>query len=96
METTWQLTFENYGSRFNAPWYLSHRVDLQNELKRLALNGSDRFPAAKLHLSKPVVDVDCENGVLKFGDGSTIRKDVIVGADGVHVCARVTPVSKQD
>ena len=67
---------------------------MHNELKRLALSGSDTFPAARLHLGKPVVDVDCENGVLKFEDGSVVCKDVVVGADGVHVCARAIPYKK--
>ncbi|QKX54140.1 uncharacterized protein TRUGW13939_01224 [Talaromyces rugulosus] len=84
LETTHSLTYEDYERKFHVPWYFSHRVDLHNELKRLALNGSDGFPGAKLHLAKPLVDVDCENGVLKFEDGSIVRKDVIVGADGVH------------
>jgi salicylate hydroxylase len=94
LETTYSLTYEDYERKFHVPWYFSHRVDLHNELKRLALNGSDGFPGAKLHLAKPVVDVDCENGVLKFEDGSTVRKDVIVGADGVHVCANDIPSQK--
>ncbi|KAH8689105.1 hypothetical protein BGW36DRAFT_352497 [Talaromyces proteolyticus] len=77
-------SFEDFKNKFNAPLYLSHRVDLHNELKRLALSGSDGFPGARLHLATRVIDVDCENGILKFEDGTTVSHDVVIGADGVH------------
>ena len=38
-----------------------------------------------MNLSARVVDVDCEKGILTFADGAKIQKDVIIGADGVHV-----------
>jgi len=51
----------------------------------LALSPSGGFPAAKLNLSARVVDVNCEAGTLTLADGSMVRKDIIIGADGVHV-----------
>ncbi|KAI8939770.1 hypothetical protein NX059_003512 [Plenodomus lindquistii] len=74
-------SFDHFETRFGAPLYLAHRVDLHNELKRLALDSSC---GAKLALSTPVVGVDCEKGILHFEDGNSVCKDVIVGADGVH------------
>ncbi|KAH9880160.1 hypothetical protein J1614_002186 [Plenodomus biglobosus] len=77
-------SFDHFEGKFGAPLYLAHRVDLHNELKRLALQPNGTSKGAKLSLSTPVVGVDCEKGSLQFEDGSSVHKDVIVGADGVH------------
>ncbi|TIC91646.1 6-hydroxynicotinate 3-monooxygenase [Colletotrichum higginsianum] len=76
--------YDDFASRFHAPWYFSHRVDLHNELKRLALEPPAGVTPATLHLSSPVASVDCEAGLLKFQDGTELQKDLIVGADGLH------------
>ncbi|KAL1962936.1 hypothetical protein VTN77DRAFT_9032 [Rasamsonia byssochlamydoides] len=69
-----------YGDR-----YLSfHRVDLHNELRRLAVESPLSVCPAKINLGAEVVDVDCEEGIVTLADGSTRRKDLIVAADGVH------------
>ena len=87
MQEKYRGSYEDFTERFGAPWYFSHRVDLHNEFKRLALEPSDKFPGAKLHLLKNVVDLDCEKGRLTFEDGTSTTKDVVIGADGVHVRA---------
>lgn len=51
----------------------------------LALSPPGGFPPARLNLSAQVVDVNCEAGTLTLADGSIVQKDVIIGADGVHV-----------
>ncbi|RYC77848.1 hypothetical protein BFJ63_vAg19279 [Fusarium oxysporum f. sp. narcissi] len=84
MEESYRGSYDDFETRFKFPWYFSHRVDLHNELKRLALEPWSTSTGAKLHLSTPVVDVDCEGGILKFEDSTTVTKDVIIGADGVH------------
>ena len=72
-------------AKYGAEWYTYHRVDLHNELKRLALDTGGDAPPTRVRLSAEVVDVDCETGTLKLADGSVHQKDLIVGADGVHV-----------
>lgn len=37
--------------------------------------------------SAAVVDVDVENNTLVFKDGTKVKADLIIGADGVHVRA---------
>src|SRR5205085_9999150 len=71
--------------KYGAQWYFFHRVDLHNELKRLATEPTCGAQAAKINLSSEVVDVDCEAGTLTLANGSTHQKDLIVAADGVHV-----------
>jgi hypothetical protein len=77
--------YRDYSSKYGFPWYLLHRVDLHSELRRLALNPGEGYNPATINLSSEVVDVDCEAGVLVLKDGRKVKKDLIVGADGVHV-----------
>lgn len=85
-QETYRGRYDDFASKYRAPWYFSHQVDLHNELKRLALEppATDAEPA-ELHLSSAVASVDCEAGVLTLQDGTEVTKDVIVGADGLHV-----------
>ncbi|KEF62418.1 uncharacterized protein A1O9_00390 [Exophiala aquamarina CBS 119918] len=77
------------GARFGAPWLLFHRVDLHNELKRMAIEPRPgRDAAAKVHLLTEVVDLDLD-GNLTLANGSQLRKDLIVVADGVRVCLAI-------
>ncbi|KAK4046120.1 hypothetical protein OIV83_006346, partial [Microbotryomycetes sp. JL201] len=69
---------------FGAPWLLSHRVDLHNELKRLAttLDGPG-LPATIQTAAK-----DCEQGIVTLEDGETVTGDVVIGSDGIHSATR--------
>ncbi|RYC80438.1 hypothetical protein BFJ63_vAg16674 [Fusarium oxysporum f. sp. narcissi] len=84
METMYHGNYEDFTSRFGAPWYFSHRVDLHNELRRLAVEPSEKFPGSNLHLGKTVKSVDCEANLVIFQDGTKEHKDVIIAADGIH------------
>lgn len=76
-------------ARFGAPWFLFHRVDLHNELKRMATEPRPSTAAvAKIHLLAEVVDLDLD-GTLTLADGRKLTKDLVVVADGVRVCLEV-------
>lgn len=62
---------------FGAPLYTVHRVDLLNELLRLA-SGLD------IRLGTKVSRVDADTGVVVLEDGSRHFSDLIVAGDGVH------------
>jgi 2-polyprenyl-6-methoxyphenol hydroxylase-like FAD-dependent oxidoreductase len=66
------------------PWYLSHRVDLHNELKLLALGEGDG-PPAELHLSSAVELIQAEEGIVILENGEKHICDLIVAGDGVRV-----------
>ena len=69
--------------RYGAPLMSIHRVDLHNELLRLATTDNGR-PKVKLLLSSRVVEANAEEGSVVLLDGSVKRADLIVAADGVH------------
>lgn len=79
-------------ARFGAPWFLFHRVDLHNQLKRMATEPRPSTAAvAKIHLLTEVVDLDLD-GTLTLADGRKLTKDLVVVADGVRVCLEVLTV----
>jgi 2-polyprenyl-6-methoxyphenol hydroxylase-like FAD-dependent oxidoreductase len=66
-------------ARFGAPLVGFHRADLHQEL--LAALGPERLRTG-MRLG------DVADGELRFGDGSTVRADLIVGADGLESTVR--------
>ncbi|KAL6704973.1 hypothetical protein ACN47E_007376 [Coniothyrium glycines] len=84
MKEKYRGTYDDFTGRFGSPWYFAHRVDLHNELRRLAMGASGRQRSAILNLSATVTEVDCESGALKLDNGNIVHKDVIIGADGIH------------
>ncbi|RDW82364.1 hypothetical protein BP6252_03476 [Coleophoma cylindrospora] len=70
--------------KFGAPFYFAHRVDLHSELKHLATReeGGVGKPAV-IELRKDVVGYDAD-GTVMLADGSSMKADLVVGADGLH------------
>ncbi|KAM0665562.1 hypothetical protein ACQRIT_006419 [Beauveria bassiana] len=67
-----------------APMYLSHRVDLHNCLKWLAIREQGPGVPAKIHRQSNVAAFDPEAPSITLRNGEVIHADLIVGADGVH------------
>lgn len=82
-QADWAHVPETYGT----DWYALHRADLHQELRHLATNPPEGIKSADLKFGKRVVSVDCEQGIINFEDGKRIQKDIVVGADGLHVSA---------
>jgi salicylate hydroxylase len=102
---------ERYGDR----WLLFHRADLHAGLKQIFSNMQRQQQqeqeqhqqlagggggAAKLNLGVSVDDVDVDAGILSLSTGESVRKDLVVVADGAHsrlvdkVVGRPCPVTK--
>ena len=62
-----------------------HRVDMHKMLMDDALSEIGEGLPVKLVVDHPCKDIDVENGVITFANGTTARHDVVVGADGVGV-----------
>lgn len=68
---------------FGSDWHVVHRIDLWNELLRLATAPSGdlgiRGLPAKVEWRAEVVDVDTESGDVKLGDGMVVPSDLVIG-----------------
>ncbi|RSL46606.1 hypothetical protein CEP53_010276 [Fusarium sp. AF-6] len=87
-----KLKFDNDLSKalriWQHPWVLSHRVQLHEELKKLAVSSEGPGTPAVLQTSSQVVDVDPSTATVKLADGSSISGDLVLGADGVSSITR--------
>ncbi|GAA6037985.1 hypothetical protein JCM8097_009526 [Rhodosporidiobolus ruineniae] len=73
---------------FGAPWLLNHRVDLHNELRRLATRDDGPGSPAVLRTAAKVVQVDPEAGIVQLEGGEVLQADAIIAADGIHSVGR--------
>ena len=80
LEVHYHGRYDDIAARYGALWYFVHRIDLHNELKRLAQNAG-----ATIRLRREIKHVDCEKGVLTTASGRNYKKDLIIAADGLHV-----------
>lgn len=69
-------------------WLLAHRISLHDALKRTATSSTGQGTPVQLKLSSPVANVNVEQATLTLKDGTVIRGDVLIGADGVHSISR--------
>lgn len=86
--------------KYGSPWYFAHRVDLHQELKRMAA-AADGGPPLTIKLRSEVTSYvsdaiwpeyatsiltsqDPENAAIALSDGTTITSDLVVVADGIH------------
>jgi hypothetical protein len=56
MESNWDRSLSYVEEEFGSPWYMLHRVDMHDELKRLAFGDGPGQPA-ELRLGSRVVEV---------------------------------------
>ena len=77
------VDFSNVKERFGESTWAIHRVDLHNELLRLATSEAEAGPPVQLHLSSEVVQAST-NASIVLRDGSKHTADLVVAADGLH------------
>jgi 2-polyprenyl-6-methoxyphenol hydroxylase-like FAD-dependent oxidoreductase len=68
---------------YGAPFLCMHRADLHEALTSI-------IPPGIIHLNKKLVRLEQNGGpvTLFFADGTTVKADAVVGADGVHSVVR--------
>ena len=68
---------------FRSDWLVVHRIDLWNELLRLATGSSEKLglpgSPAKVIWRAQVVGVDVESGDVRLADGTVIASDLVIG-----------------
>lgn len=84
LEPVLDYKFEGTAEKYGAPMYYAHRVDLHDELKRMAFDKDGPGKPPKLRLKTEATGYDPEAGVVKLSDGSEVKGDLIIGADGIH------------
>jgi 2-polyprenyl-6-methoxyphenol hydroxylase-like FAD-dependent oxidoreductase len=69
--------------KYGTPFYALHRGDLHAALCRLV-------PESQIHLGKKLISWEQESShvLLKFEDGTLVRANAVIGADGVHSLIR--------
>ena len=75
-------------SDLNQDWRLAHRIRLHETLKELATVANAEGPPVTLSLSSGVVDVDPHQATVTLTDGTVVKGDIVLGADGVHSISR--------
>jgi salicylate hydroxylase len=85
LETIVNVDCSNFDKTYGAPFFFAHRVDLHNELRRLATTTVDN--PVKITLNSRVISYDASTGSVTLEDGSVRSADLIVAADGVHSIA---------
>ncbi|KAG4433618.1 hypothetical protein IFR05_010894 [Cadophora sp. M221] len=70
------------------PYRAFHRVDLHNELRKLALLDDDKGATINLHLGVKIIRVDVENAEVESQDRDVWKGDMLIGADGLHSFVR--------
>ncbi|KAJ7754165.1 FAD/NAD(P)-binding domain-containing protein [Mycena maculata] len=78
----------DYQARYGMPWFMAHRVDLHNELRRLALENEGDGQPARLHLNCRVISCDLEACSITLDTGAVRAADLIIGADGIRSTIR--------
>ncbi|PQE23279.1 salicylate hydroxylase protein [Rutstroemia sp. NJR-2017a BVV2] len=79
--------FDHIEYEYGAKFYYSHRVDLHEELMKLATEEEGEGIPARVRNRAEVVKYNTEAGTVTLKDGSTLFADLIIGADGVHSAA---------
>lgn len=79
--------FTGFEKAFGSPYLLSHRVDLHEALRDMATSRSETGRPVEIVNGAHIVSYDAEAGTVGVTDGSTLRADLVVAADGVHSVA---------
>jgi salicylate hydroxylase len=83
LKTAVKVDCSNFGKTYGGPFFFAHRVDLHNELRRLATQSDN---PVEIVLNSEVTSYS-PDGSVTLEDGSVHAADLIVAADGVHSIA---------
>ncbi len=73
---------------------MAHRAHLHKHLKEVATSADGKGQPVHVHRSSKIAKVDPHAAKIVLQDGTEVRSDVIVGADGVHSVTRLAITDK--
>ena len=82
------------GGRWQNKWFMAHRAHLHSHLKAVATSPDGQGQPVQVRTSSKIVKVDPHTATILLHDGTEVRGDVIVGADGVHSVSRAAVADK--
>ena len=62
-----------------------HRIDIHKELLKSAFEAPGEGPKCELKVNFKAIEVNAEEGVVRFENGAEVSADIIVAADGIRV-----------
>ncbi|KAJ5569367.1 hypothetical protein N7450_011853 [Penicillium hetheringtonii] len=78
----------DYKSKFGTDYNNFHRIDIHKQLIKSAFENEGEGPACVLKVNHKAIEVDAEEGRVKFENGAEISADMIVAADGIRSLTR--------
>jgi salicylate hydroxylase len=79
--------FSSAEQMFGAPVWAIHRVDLHNELRRLATSETELGCPVKIHLASEVIGASTDGSIV-LKNKSKHTADLVIAADGLHSVLR--------
>lgn len=75
----------DYKSKFGTDYNNFHRIDIHKQLIKSAFEEPGEGPACVLEVNHKAIDLNAEEGTIRFENGSQTSADLIVAADGIRV-----------
>jgi salicylate hydroxylase len=85
LDVVFRSEYANLEERFGYPAWSFHRVDLHRGLRDVALREQGAGVPAIVRLGCRVEGVDFETGRIVLANGESVKKDLVIVADGAHV-----------
>nr|XP_036575409.1 putative salicylate hydroxylase [Colletotrichum truncatum]KAF6781972.1 putative salicylate hydroxylase [Colletotrichum truncatum] len=95
-ETTMAMSHAQNHERYGADLWYAHRVDLHEALKRKATDPLGPGIPVTIHLKSWAVGYNPDLSAVHLNDGTEVRADLVVGADGVHSLASETVLGRKN
>jgi salicylate hydroxylase len=85
------LSFFSFFLVYGAPYYLCHRADIHAGLLEAALKAG-----ADIRTNAAVVKYDFETPSVTLANGTVIKGDLVIAADGIKSLARASVLGKAE
>ncbi|KAJ5212779.1 uncharacterized protein N7498_004425 [Penicillium cinerascens] len=78
----------DYKSKFGTDYNNFHRIDIHKQLIKSAFEGPGEGPQCELKVNHKAIEVNAEEGLVRFENGTRATADLVVAADGIRSLTR--------